>query len=93
MAHGNSRRTLLRKADVVKSITYEVRLRRTLFVVISASLLRDAVDLRLVADVRRRRGDVNSQSELGGCRGLKSTPARLNRDATASPKNGHALRA
>lgn len=48
---------------------------------VGASLVRDAVDLRIVDDVRQRRGRlINSQTELGGWPELKSKPAPLDSD-------------
>jgi hypothetical protein len=51
-----------------------------------ASLVRDAVDLRIVDDVRQRRGRlINSQSEVGGWPVLKSAPAPLDSDGDGMP--------
>lgn len=51
-----------------------------------ASLVRDAVDLRMVDDVRQRRGRlINSQSEVGGWPVLKSAPAPLDSDGDGMP--------
>ncbi len=48
---------------------------------VGASLVRDAVDQRLVDDVRQRRGRlINSQTEVGGWPELKSKPAPLDSD-------------
>jgi hypothetical protein len=51
-----------------------------------ASLVRDAVDQRLVDDVRQRRGRlINSQAEVGGWPVLKSLPAPLDTDRDGMP--------
>jgi hypothetical protein len=51
-----------------------------------ASLVRDAVDLRIVDDVRQRRGRlINSQTEVGGWPVLKSAPAPLDSDGDGMP--------
>lgn len=51
-----------------------------------ASLVRDAVDQRLVEDLRQRRGRlINSQSEVGGWPVLKSAPAPLDTDRDGIP--------
>ncbi len=51
-----------------------------------ASLRRDAIDARVVADVRNRRGKViDSQKEVGGWVTLQSLPAPLDRDRDGMP--------
>ena len=51
-----------------------------------ASLHRDAVDARVTADVRQRRGQlINSQSEVGGWPELRSAPALLDTDRDGMP--------
>jgi hypothetical protein len=51
-----------------------------------ASLRRDAVDARVVDDVRQRRGRlIDSQSEVGGWPALRSAPAPLDRDRDGMP--------
>jgi len=51
-----------------------------------ASLVRDAVDERFIADVRLRRGKlINSQTEVGGWPALKSAPAPLDSDGDGMP--------
>lgn len=51
-----------------------------------ASLVRDAVDQRLVDDVRQRRGKlINSQTEVGGWPALKSLPAPRDSDGDGMP--------
>ncbi|KQV61141.1 pectate lyase [Pelomonas sp. Root1217] len=51
-----------------------------------ASLVRDAVDERFIADVRQRRGKlINSQTEVGGWPTLKSAPAPLDSDGDGMP--------
>lgn len=53
---------------------------------VGASLVRDAVDRRLVDDVRHRRGRlINSQTEVGGWPTLKSAPAPLDSDGDGMP--------
>ncbi|MFG6415533.1 polysaccharide lyase family 1 protein [Roseateles sp. DC23W] len=53
---------------------------------VGASLVRDAVDQRLVEDVRQRRGGlINSQTEVGGWPELKSKPAPLDSDRDGMP--------
>jgi len=51
-----------------------------------ASLVRDAVDERFIADVRQRRGKlINSQTEVGGWPALKSTSTPLDSDGDGMP--------
>ena len=51
-----------------------------------ASLRRDAVDRRVVDDVRNRRGRlINSQDQVGGWPMLRSTPAPVDRDRDGMP--------
>jgi hypothetical protein len=51
-----------------------------------ASLVRDVVDERFIADVRQRRGKlINSQTEVGGWPTLKSAPAPLDSDGDGMP--------
>ena len=51
-----------------------------------ASLRRDAVDRRVVADVRNRRGKLlDSQEEVGGWPALKSLPAPVDQDRDGIP--------
>jgi len=53
---------------------------------VGASLVRDTVDLRHIADVRQRRGKlINSQSEVGGWPALQSKPAPLDSDGDGMP--------
>lgn len=53
---------------------------------VGASLVRDAVDQRLVDDVRLRRGRlINSQTEVGGWPVLKSAPAPVDSDGDGMP--------
>ncbi|WP_082579970.1 polysaccharide lyase family 1 protein [Pelomonas sp. Root1444] len=53
---------------------------------VGASLARDAVDQRHIADVRQRRGKlINSQSEVGGWPVLQSKPAPLDSDGDGMP--------
>lgn len=53
---------------------------------VGASLVRDAVDQRLVDDVRQRRGRlINSQTEVGGWPVLQSRPAPLDSDGDGMP--------
>jgi hypothetical protein len=53
---------------------------------VGASLVRDAVDRRLVDDVRQRRGRlINSQTEVDGWPELKSKPAPLDSDGDGMP--------
>lgn len=51
-----------------------------------ASLHRDAVDRRVIDDVRNRRGRlIDSQEQVGGWPALRSTPASLDRDHDGMP--------
>ena len=51
-----------------------------------ASLRRDAVDTRVIDDVRQRRGQlINSPSEVGGWPELRTTPAPLDTDRDGMP--------
>jgi hypothetical protein len=51
-----------------------------------ASLHRDAVDARVTADVRQRRGQlINSPSQVGGWPALRSAPAPLDTDRDGMP--------
>jgi len=51
-----------------------------------ASLVRDAVDQRLIADFQQRQGRIiNSQSEVGGWPQLRSLPAPLDTDGDGMP--------
>lgn len=51
-----------------------------------ASLVRDAVDQRFIADVHQRRGRlINSQTEVGGWPALKTAPAPLDSDGDGMP--------
>ena len=51
-----------------------------------ASLVRDAVDLRVIASVRERTGRlINSQDEVGGWPRLRSLPAPLDTDRDGMP--------
>ena len=51
-----------------------------------ASLHRDAVDLRVTADVHQRRGKlINSPSQVGGWPALRSAPAPLDTDRDGMP--------
>ena len=51
-----------------------------------ASLVRDAVDQRFIADVRQRRGKlINSQAEVGGWPVLRSAPAPVDSDGDGMP--------
>jgi pectin methylesterase-like acyl-CoA thioesterase len=51
-----------------------------------ASLVRDAVDLRVIADVRNETGKViNSQNDVGGWPELKSLPAPVDTDRDGMP--------
>ncbi|MDR7331127.1 hypothetical protein [Roseateles asaccharophilus] len=53
---------------------------------VGASLVRDAVDQRLVDDVRQRRGKlINSQTEVGGWPVLSSKPAPPDSDGDGMP--------
>ncbi len=53
---------------------------------VGASLVRDAVDQRLVDDVRQRRGRlINSQTEVGDWPVLQSRPAPLDSDGDGMP--------
>ena len=53
---------------------------------VGASLARDAVDQRIVNDVRQRSGRlINSQSEVGGWPVLQSKPAPLDSDGDGMP--------
>lgn len=53
---------------------------------VGASLVRDAVDQRLVDDVRQRRGKlINSQAEVGGWPMLNSKPAPRDSDGDGMP--------
>ncbi|MCY4743424.1 hypothetical protein NYO99_00390 [Pelomonas sp. UHG3] len=53
---------------------------------VGASLVRDAVDLRIIEDVRQRRGTlINSQTEVGGWPVLQSRPAPLDSDGDGMP--------
>ena len=62
-----------------------------------ASLVRDAVDQRIVADVRQRGGKlINSQAEVGGWPVLNSKPAPLDTDRDGMPdawERAHGLNA
>ncbi|MDR7297942.1 hypothetical protein J2X16_003291 [Pelomonas aquatica] len=56
-----------------------------------ASLVRDAVDLRAIDDVRLRRGKlINSQAEVGGWPALKTLPAPLDSDGDGMPDDWEA---
>jgi hypothetical protein len=51
-----------------------------------ASLVRDALDLRYVQDVKLRRGRlIDSQTEVGGWPELRSTPAPVDSDGDGMP--------
>jgi hypothetical protein len=51
-----------------------------------ASLVRDAVDQRLIADFHQRKGKlINSQDEVGGWPALRSLPAPLDSDGDGIP--------
>src|SRR5207247_1396889 len=51
-----------------------------------ASLRRDAVDRRVIDDVRHYRGRlIDSQEQVGGWPALRSTPAPLDRDGDGMP--------
>jgi len=53
---------------------------------VGASLVRDAVDQRLINDVRQRSGRlINSQTEVGGWPVLQSRPAPLDSDGDGMP--------
>ena len=53
---------------------------------VGASLVRDAVDLRLIADFQQRKGKlINSQEEVGGWPVLRSLPAPLDTDGDGIP--------
>jgi hypothetical protein len=54
--------------------------------VVGASLSRDAVDQRLLADFAQRKGQlINSQNEVGGWPQLRSLPAPLDTDGDGIP--------
>jgi hypothetical protein len=60
---------------------------------VGASLVRDAVDERLINDFKQRKGKlINSQEEVGGWPMLRSLPAPIDTDGDGMPDDWEVAR-